>query len=247
MNAIASPPAGLMVFNTTLSTMCWYNGTAWEAGTNRDHQSCGSVTYGGTTYNSVVIGMQCWMTENLDIGTMITGTQNQTNNAVVEKYCYANLADNCTVYGGLYQWGEMVQYINGTSNTTTWNPAPATAVQGICPAGWHLPTDAEYTAMQEYLGGTYVAGGRLKEEGTAHWLAPNTGATNDTYFTALPGGVRDNSGSFYSINAMAGFRSATEASATGAGFWWIFYMYANITLSANDLKTGGISVRCLKN
>jgi hypothetical protein len=83
MNSISSPPAGLMVYNTTLNTICWFNGTSWDNGKNRDGQNCGSVSYGGKTYNSVIIGMQCWMTENLNIGVAILNSQNQTNNSTI--------------------------------------------------------------------------------------------------------------------------------------------------------------------
>jgi len=84
----------------------------------------------GKTYNTVLIGTQCWMRENLNIGTRIDGSQNQTDNGTIEKYCYDDLESNCDIYGGLYQWDEAMQYV-----TTQ-------GVQGICPAGWHLPTDA---------------------------------------------------------------------------------------------------------
>jgi len=137
-----------------------------------------------------LIGTQCWFKENLNVGTMINGTHNQTNNSVIEKYCYNNLTSNCDIYGGLYQWGEMVQYLNGTSNTTTWNPPPTGNVQGICPTGWHIPKDAEWTVLTTYLGGVSVAGGAMKETGNAHWSSPNTGATNSSGFTALGSGLR---------------------------------------------------------
>ena len=87
-----------------------------------------TVEYGGQTYNTVLIGNQCWMKENLNIGTRIDFSQDQTNNSIIEKYCYYDDELNCKKYGGLYQWSEMMQYttIAGT--------------QGICPDGWHLPT-----------------------------------------------------------------------------------------------------------
>ena len=128
MNAISSPPAGLMVYNTTLNVICWFDGTSWNTVPNHDGKSCGSVTYGGQTYNSVIIVTQCWMTQNLNIGTAILGNQDQTNNAVIEKYCYGNNSANCDVFGGLYQWAEMVQYLNGATNTTSCsNIAPTAA------------------------------------------------------------------------------------------------------------------------
>lgn len=245
--AIASPPAGLMIYNTTINTMCWYNGTSWEAGGNRDRQSCGTVTYGGKTYNGVIIGMQCWMDENLDYGTMITGTQDQSNNQVVEKYCYENLTENCTSYGGLYQWGEMVQYLNGASNTTSWSPAPGAPVQGICPTGWHLPSYSEFHQLETYLGGPNEAGGKLKEEGTYHWVSPNIGATNETEFEALPGGWRENTGPFNQMAFLGSFRVSTESNPTSAAMYYLSTMYSVLFYLPSEQKIMGLSVRCLKN
>ncbi|MCK6649671.1 MAG: hypothetical protein L6Q66_08445, partial [Bacteroidia bacterium] len=99
-----------------------------------------AIVYGGKIYNTVTIGTQTWLKENLDIGTMILGAQNATNNDVIEKYCYNNLIENCEIYGGLYQWNEAMQYI-----TTQ-------GAQGICPTGWHMPTRAEFQKLFESAG-----------------------------------------------------------------------------------------------
>ena len=181
------------------------------------------------------------MTENLNFGTAILEGQDQTNNGTMEKYCYDNLVANCNVYGGLYQWAEMVQYLNGATNTTSWNPVPAGPVQGICPAGWHLPTDAEWVTLTSYLGGTGVAGGSMKETGTAHWLTPNTGATNSSGFTAMPGG---RAGVGLSSNAY--LWSASEFIVVDA--WARSLSYANAGVNLFDgNKLFGLSVRCLQN
>ena len=103
-----------------------------------------TVDYGGVTYHTLQMSTQCWLKENLNIGTKIDKTTDQTNNSVIEKYCYDNDEANCTTYGGLYQWAELVQYLNGATNTATWNPVPAGNVQGICPPGWHIPSEPEY-------------------------------------------------------------------------------------------------------
>ncbi len=128
------------------------------------------------------------MAENLNVGSMINGSSNQTNNGIIEKYCYDDNTSNCDTYGGLYQWEEMMQYV-----TTP-------GAQGICPDGWHLPTDEEFKTMEMALGmsqgeaddtgwrGT-DEGGKMKESGTTHWYSPNMGATNSSGFTALPGGL----------------------------------------------------------
>ena len=103
-----------------------------------DTFTCGSsFTDGrdGKTYTSVQIGTQCWMKENLNVGTRINGSSNQTNNGVVEKYCFNNLESNCDVYGGLYQWNELMQYVS------------TQGVKGICPLDWHIPTDQELSLI----------------------------------------------------------------------------------------------------
>jgi len=245
MNGITAPAAGLMVYNTTIHAICWFNGDSWETASTLDGKNCGTVTYGGKTYNSVVIGMQCWMTENLNIGIAILGSQDQTNNAVIEKYCYDNNSANCDVYGGLYQWAEMVQYLNGATNTTSWNPLPTGNVQGICPAGWHLPSDAEWTTLATYLGGESVAGGKMKETGTTHWSSPNAGATNRCGLTALPGGLRDNDGNFYNLSAFAYIWSSSESATSDA--WYRYLQCGGASLGRpNYDKMSGFSVRCVR-
>jgi uncharacterized protein (TIGR02145 family) len=135
-----------------------------------------TVSYGGQIYNTVLIGNQCWLKENLNIGEYIDNSIYQEDNGILEKYCYDNDPDNCDVYGGLYRWGEMMQYSNIPGG------------QGVCPSGWHIPILKEFDDLFFLLGGTAVAGGKMKEAGTLHWNPPNTGATNESGFTALPGG-----------------------------------------------------------
>ncbi|MCX6304121.1 MAG: hypothetical protein NT040_04060 [Bacteroidetes bacterium] len=199
----------------------------------------------GKTYTAVSIGNQCWMAQNLNLGTLVTGSADQTNNATFEKYCYSNTETNCTVYGGLYQWGEMVQYLNGASNTTSWSPVPTGNIQGICPLGWHLPTDDEWTILVTFLGGQAVAGGKMKEAGYAHWTSPNYGATNSSGFTALGAGERYE-GTFYDLRYLASFRSVTEYSATVSWYRYIDKDYEVVNRGYNYGKAYGYSVRCLK-
>ncbi|MGA2823718.1 MAG: fibrobacter succinogenes major paralogous domain-containing protein, partial [Bacteroidales bacterium] len=194
-----------------------------------------ALNYGGQVYITVQIGTQCWFKENLNIGTMITtGNNNQTNDSIIEKYCYNNDAANCNVYGGLYQWDEMMQYV------------VTPGAQGICPNGWHLPTDAEWTNLTTYLGGTSVAGGALKEAGYVHWQSPNTGATNSSGFTALPGGERAPSGNFVFLSQVGWFGSSSVYSMTET---WMRHMnYDNTNVDRlSYIKTYGFSARCLKN
>ncbi|MBK7214078.1 MAG: hypothetical protein IPH88_12420, partial [Bacteroidales bacterium] len=135
-----------------------------------------TVHYFGKSYPTVQIGTQCWLKENLNVGTMINGQQQQTDNSVLEKFCYDNLELNCEIYGGLYQWNEAMQYQSNQD------------IQGICPAGWHVPSQYEFNTLIEYLGGDSVAGGKMKESGTGNWMPPNVGATNESGFSGLPGG-----------------------------------------------------------
>jgi uncharacterized protein (TIGR02145 family) len=123
--------------------------------------------------------------------------------------------------------------------------ANPSGVQGVCPTGWHLPSDAEWTELTDYLGGTSVVGGKLKEIGTTHWTSPNTGATNETGFTALPGGLRDENGAFYLIGNYGCWWSATEVNPSYAWFLYIYFSSSYVTRSYH-YKESGFSVRCVR-
>jgi uncharacterized protein (TIGR02145 family) len=188
-------------------------------------------TRDGNVYGTVQIGTQCWMAQNLNIGTKVLRNTNQTNNSIIEKYCYYNNENNCNTYGGLYQWNEAMQYV-----TTE-------GVKGICSTGWHLPTDAEWTTLTTYLGGLSIAGGKLKEAGLTHWLSPNTGATNSSGFTALPGGYTYTDNSFVNLTHNAYFWSSSQ----GAYPWGrdLSCNLGSMSMHYYNL-TDGLSVRCLK-
>ena len=148
------------------------------------------------------------------------------------------------MYGGLYQWNEMMQY------TTT------PGVQGICPIGWHLPTDEEWCTMTTYLDATVncmeydlsgtTIGGKLKETGLTHWISPNAGATNESGFTALGAGSRDNYGNFYGLFYNTEFWSSSEYSSEGGIGRFLSYGSSDI-FRFYDLKTSGFSLRCVRN
>ncbi len=196
-----------------------------------------TVIYEGQTYNTVKIGDQCWFKENLNVGTMINSNQGgpyQTDNGVIEKYCYGNNAANCVTFGGLYEWNEAMHYV-----TTE-------GAQGICPMDWHIPTDGEWTVLENYLGGLAIAGGKLKEAGFSHWNLPNTDATNESGFTALPGGFRSQyDGNFYDIYAIGYFRSSSQNSGNSA--WIRRLLYTNAAVDRDYYyKDYGFSIRCLK-
>ena len=258
IEAIVNPANGLFVFCTTNNKFFAYlsNISQWtEIAFGSTHISLGGSflcgdpmtdTRDGKTYNTVQIGSQCWMAQNLNVGTMITFLNEQANNSIFEKYCYNDDEANCTIYGGLYQWAEMVQYYNGATNTNTWSPVPTGNIQGICPSGWHLPTDAEWNILISFLGGESEAGGEVKEAGFAHWASPNTGATNNTGFTALPGGIHSDGVGFSYLSLYSYLWSASEleeneemAKNTG-----LFYDYEGMA-SQFSSKTIGLSARCL--
>lgn len=212
---------------------------------------CGDqITYEGQVYNTVEIGTQCWFKENLNVGNKIIGTNSQSNNGQIEKYCYDNDEANCTLYGGLYQWDEIMNY-------TT-----AEGTQGICPSGWHIPTDNEWKILEgstdtQYAIGDpewdltglrgYDAGKRLKDSnGWYQWGNGN----NSSYFTAKPGGYFNPNayGFFVDITKRSSFwtSSELEAGSNSAYFRDMHYSWDNIYRQSQG-KITGLNVRCIKN
>jgi uncharacterized protein (TIGR02145 family) len=217
--------------------------------------ACGqAVFYAGESYPTVQIGTQCWFQKNVNAGTMVLGANDQTNNGILEKYCYDNLATNCDVYGGLYQWAEAVQYQNGASNTASPSPAFTGNIKGICPTGWHVPSDAEYCTLTTFLDATVNcgafgwsgtdAGGKMKSV-SGLWASPNTGATNSSGFSALPGGSRYTDGSFYYVGLYNYFWSSSESSSTNAIFRFLTVNDSNIYRYASS-KSYSTSARCIQ-
>ncbi len=157
----------------------------------------------------------------------------------IEKYCYDNLDENCDTYGGLYEWTEAMQYVTTEK------------AQGICAVGWHIPTDGEWTTLSDYLGGSTVAGGKMKSTGTIEgttglWYSPNTDATNESGFKGFPGGFRDfGDGYFYILGDDSDFWSSSQYSTSNA---WSRYLYSTSAYvgRSNYDKDYGLSVRCLK-
>lgn len=239
-NDTSATESGLMC-NTSYTRYVWaYNncGNSISTSLNQSTSACPSCGFpiidsrDGKTYNTIQIGSQCWFKENLNIGTRIDGSQEQSNNSVIEKYCYADLELNCAIYGGLYQWNELMQY-----STTP-------GIQGICPTGWHLPSDAEWTTLTTYLGGESIAGGKMKETGTTHWLFPNV-ATNASNFTGLPGGHRHDNSVFYQIGQHGRFWSSSQAISTDAWSRGLTHSDENIIRYYQN-KIWGYSSRCIK-
>ncbi|MHC1707889.1 MAG: FISUMP domain-containing protein [Bacteroidales bacterium] len=185
-------------------------------------------------YATVQIGGQCWMKQNMDIGIFVAGTANQGNNGIIEKYCYDNDPLHCEVYGGLYQWTEMMQYVS-TQET-----------QGICPPDFHIPSNPEWEELINYLGGEAIAGGKMKETGFTYWNSPNTGATNESGFSGRGSGNRIGSGEFVNLNTEAKIWSSTQQNTNSALFWNLYHNTA-VAEQNNHGKNNGIAVRCLKN
>ena len=201
---------------------------------------CGdNLVYGGVTYHTVTIGSQCWMKENLNVGTMVAVGTDQTNNSTIEKYCYNGLESNCTTYGGLYQWAEAVQYLNGVTNTTS-PPTPFSGnVQGICPAGWHLPNYYELIALKNYVNSSSNA---LKAVGQG---SGSGAGTNTSGFTALLAGFRFSAG-FYDLGSSLFLLSSQEENLI-TGIQLGMNGSNNIaTVYREFAKTFGFSARCLK-
>jgi uncharacterized protein (TIGR02145 family) len=265
-NSINDYNTAMDLGNTTSKTEFWVNCGAFNTRYVWSYNTCGistattltqtaaacpenclpiTDTRDGKVYNTVLIGTQCWMKENLNVGLRINGSVNQTDNSTIEKYCYNNDEAKCNIYGGLYQWAETVQYLNGASNTGSWNPVPTGNVSGLCPTGWHLPSNSEWTTLTTYLGGTTAAGGKMKETGTSHWSSPNTGATNESGFTGLPGGYLVLGTGFYSLTQYNYFWSASEYTVTAAGILYLGYSTTQAII-ANMNKPYGYSVRCLR-
>ena len=206
----------------------------------------------GKRYRWVKIGKQVWMAENLNIGTMINVYRTQTNNGTIEKYCYGDNTSNCDTYGGLYQWDEAMQYVT-TAGT-----------QGICPSGWHIPTDAEWMTLEEYLGmcsGTGsgcsgATGDRGTDEGSKMagneplWTNGNLDQNANfgtSGFDALPGGERSPGmeDTFNHLTYYAFFWSSSE-DRTDAWIRYLYYHQAQVSRYSSN-KAIGNSVRCVKN
>ena len=196
----------------------------------------GTITdFDGNIYRTIKIGNQWWMAENLKVTHYRNGdpipnvTVSSTwTSLTTGAYCYYdNNSSNLDIYGCLYNW-----YAVNDNRI-------------IAPEGWHVPSDSEWTRLSEFLGGEMVAGGRMKETGTTYWKSPNTGATNESGFSALPGGARGDNGEFDAI--------------TEQGIWWSstehdneYIIHKNLFYDSEDLgdgywkKESGFSVRCIR-
>jgi uncharacterized protein (TIGR02145 family) len=191
----------------------------------------------GNSYDTIKIGSQVWLKENL----LVTHYNNGD--------LLSNIIDNI-------QWGNLTtgaccSYNNDTNNSITYgrlyNWYAASDNRNVCPNGWHIPANEEYGTLIDYLGGINVAGGKMKEAGTTHWLPPNTGATNESGFTGLPGGYRNGiNGTFEYQGAFGHWWSGTQYDASEA--WGIGLFYLDVPANQSEsIKRNGFSIRCIKN
>ena len=202
--------------------------------------SCGKQTeqtvvdIDGTVYKTVKIGNQVWMAKNLNVdhyrnGDPIPQVQDpeEWKNLKTGAWCYyKNDPANGEIYGRLYNW-----YAVDDS-------------RGLCPDGWHVPSHAEWTTLTTYLGGTSVAGGKMKSNSDL-WLSPNASATNISNFSGLPGGYRKDNGPFNDIGSDGFWWSSTELSSDLAWGRYLFYGNGYVYVDYYD-RNYGFSVRCLR-
>ena len=206
------------------------------------------------SYSTVQIGSQCWMQENMNIGEMIEGSINQSNNSVIEKYCYNNDSSDCDLYGGLYQWNEAMNYVE------------TEGAQGICPDGWHIPTSNDWSSLVSYLSSssnpqyqcdgnsTYIAKSLASAYGwtsntTTCAVGDNQSANNATGFNALPAGYRSYiNGAFSSIGNYVTFWRSEIYLSNNESAWHSPLLNYHTTFGTSAwYKANGYSVRCLKN
>lgn len=253
-NSLFSGIAGnLYTLKWQISTPCDYTFDSVTISFSEDGGgdfSCGDTlidSRDGQTYKTVLIDTLCWMAENLNIGIVIDNGIDQTNNDTIEKYCsYNGIADSCDVFGGMYQWVELMPYVTDT------------ATQGICPGGWHVPTHNEWKILEGTVDSLYgvgdpvwdIVGWRGYDAGKnlksiSGWASGGNGT--DAYgFSALPAGRRMADGSFGSVQSMT-YIWISEENGTSEG--WSRYIRSDLDNIRHGYfsKTDGRSVRCIKN
>jgi uncharacterized protein (TIGR02145 family) len=220
------------------------NGTCWRLQVTDDGLSnftlmtCPEdiLSYGGQNYKTKIMpDGKRWMVDNLNVGAMINGNNNMTNNNTIEKFCYDNNLLNCAIYGGLYQWDEMMQYNSSEGS------------QGVCPQGWHLPTIAEWTSLEAALPSP-DKGSRLSGNASL-WIngtRENSIFFGTTGFSAIPSGSRGPVGGFFDKDTTGSYWSSSQYNATGARFLIMGFSSADNLSIVND-KGMALSVRCVQN
>ncbi len=234
------------------------------------NQPCGSylVDYLGQVYQTVQVGTQCWLASNLNVGTMVNAQASapcvqyvspwwscQIDNNTVEKYCYNNDPANCATYGGLYEWPEAMGFAYQCANasfpsscTTATTYSVATKHQGICPSGWHIPNNSDWSVLETYLTNT---GNTCNGSRNGSWDCSPAGAklktTGSSGFNALFSGKKGTDGSTSGAGSWSYFWSSTVFQTTKA---YQRYLSSASVLVASHSDGGyrayGFSVRCLK-
>jgi uncharacterized protein (TIGR02145 family) len=195
-------------------------------------QDNGSVTdIDGNVYQTVKIGKQVWMAENLKV------TKYRNGDSIPD--------ETITNAWGSLRTGAYCNAIRWEINGRLYNWYAADDSRNLAPVGWHIPSDAEWTTLTTFLGGLSVAGGKLKEKGLTNWRTPNAGANNSSGFTALPGGIRSSDGSFNNIGALGYWLTSTSYDLNNA---WYRLMSCNdsTVIRGSFSKYYGYSVRCVK-
>ncbi len=196
----------------------------------------------GNVYSTVQVGNQCWMKENLKTGTFVSGAENMTNNSVTEKFCYDDIPANCDIYGGLYQWDEMMNYTTQEGS------------RGICPQGWHIPSDQDWKILEMHLGMTQAEADAPDWRGTdqgdviktnSGWIEGGNGS-NTTGFSGLPAGYRGAEAmEFGAITEGAYWWSSTQQSDVQTWYRAVG-RYTGMINRTYNYKGSGISIRCVK-
>ena len=236
---IENPAQGLIIFCTDCASdegeLQIRLTSSWKSLSLGDVNDPG-LTFNGYTYTSIVLGNgQEWMAENLRTTTYANGDPipnvtdaNQWGNLMTGAWAhYNNDSQYENPYGKLYNW----YTVNDPRN--------------VCPTGWHVPTDAEWTVLSDYLGGSTVAGGKMKSTGTQYWSSPNTDATNESGFSGLPGGYRLLDGSFYYIGTL-GYWWCSSEDGTGIAWYRFLRYYDGGVYRYSNFEKHGYSVRCLR-
>lgn len=187
-----------------------------------------TVKYEAKIYHTVKIGSQCWLKENLNVGVMVDSAQMQSNNDVIEKYCYHNDPANCSKYGGLYQWYEALQYSSETSN-----------IKGICPKGWRIPDTTDFGKLSMAVNKNSKA---LKSFGQGD--ASGIG-NNNSGFSALLAGSRQLNGAFFGLNGYTYMWTIKVSNSVDAFDFYLNHGTAKIYQSDSRFEYG-FSVRCIK-
>lgn len=187
-------------------------------------------------YDTVKIKSQFWMQQNLK-------TSHYRNGDPIPEITSVMLWSSVTSGAWCWYSNDSIKYAAIYGKLYNWYAV--NDPRGLAPEGWHVPTDAEWSALSLSLGDDLVAGGQLKESGTSHWTTPNTGATNSSGFTGLPGGYRNNLGSFSDIGMIGGWWSSTQSDTDDAWYRSLAYLDGSLyRLDPN--KRVGISIRCLR-